>query len=181
MELVSRFVVGGGYRVPVGGRSTVSSSITTEAIAGAVGYMPDALSRHVAIAVATRGNTRDRMTSSRAAHGLSRSQRQEAARIAALAYLHVLRTIRRAGEARALDLKSGADRWRIRIVIYDAAVELIWPEQRRSYRQLAKVAKMRVSTYCRLYRCAAHVLESALSSGRSDFARRLFALSVNEC
>lgn len=181
LELVSRFVVNGGYRVPVGGRSTVGSSITTETIAGAVGLISDQLARQVAVAVATRGNARDRMTSPRSARELSRSQRQEAARIASMAYRWILRAMRRAGELQQLDMKSGADRWRIRIVSFDAAVHLIWPEHAQSFRALARAAKMRESTYRRLYKCAAHVLEQSLSQGRSEFAHRLWSSGAKDC
>lgn len=72
-----------------------------------------------------------------------------------------------------LDLHAPADRWRLRIAIYDAAFELVHPERRRPYGELAKAAKMRKEAYIVVHRCATSVLQEALSEGRTEFKKRL--------
>lgn len=70
---------------------------------------------------------------------------------------------------RPLDLSAAADRWRMRLVIYDATDELVWPEHRLPRAVLAKAAKMRRASYCEAHRCATSVLQAALNDGRREF------------
>ncbi|MBB4126238.1 hypothetical protein GGR77_001528 [Xanthomonas translucens] len=155
LELIARMLVGGGYRVPVAGRST-KGTLTSGDIAGALAMMHDPVERAAACAVATR------------ADGVA---------IAGLA-IQALRTVEdhlRASDAKGLALSEPADRWRLRLVIHAAAEELVWPERRRPYTVLAKEAKMRVASYMGVHKVAVQALQSALNGGRREFAKRLFS------
>jgi hypothetical protein len=146
--------VGGSYKVPVEGRST-RPTMDSASIAGAVGYMQDSLEKHTALAVATRASPK------------------QIAALSKMAYRQVVRAVR-AMRPQPLDLREAADRWRLRIVVYDATLELVYPEKRRSWAQLAKDAKMRRSAYTEVHKATTSILQGALNSGRTDFSRRLF-------
>lgn len=158
LELISRLLVGSSYRVPVEGTGT-KSGLQAVDVAGAVGYMEDPLAGRVSVAVATR------------------AEAPEIARVSAAAYRRVARTIRML-KTRPLTLAEPADRWRLRMVIYDVATELVWPERRRPLKDLAKATKMRLGTYCLVHKVAMAELQSALNEGRRDFARRLWSSRV---
>ncbi|WP_313033446.1 hypothetical protein [Stenotrophomonas acidaminiphila] len=154
LELLARLLVNGSYRVPTEGRSTLPALGSSD-IAAAVGYMPDALEKHVALGVATRVPP------------------AAVARLSVLAYRRVAAAVRLA-RPRPLDLSAPADRWRLRLVIYDAAHELIYPESARPYGELAKLAKTRKAAYIAAHRITTAVLQEALCDGRREFHRRLF-------
>lgn len=154
LELLARLLVGGGYRVPVAGRST-ASTLSSGDIAAAVAYMRDPIEKQTVLAVATRADA------------------QTIARLSLQAYRLVCWHIR-AQRPRALTLSDPADRWRLRLVIYDAAFELVWPERRRPYSELARAAKMRKALYMQAHKCAIAALQAALNTGRSEFRSRLF-------
>lgn len=158
LELIARLLVGGSYRLPVEGRSTAEARLTSSDIAGAVGYMRDPLERRTALAVATRADD------------------AEAARVAAMAYREIVRELRKL-RAVPIDLGKGADRWRLRIAIYDATQDLIWPERRRPFTELAKAAKTRRHVYRTLHRCATAVLQAKLNDARRAFQRSMFHAS----
>ena len=155
LELIARLLVGGSYRIPVEGRGT-TAPLGSADIAGAVAFMSDALEKHAALAVATR------------AEGAA------LARLSLLAYPRVAALVTDA-RPRPLDLSIAFDRWRLRLVIYDATHELVWPEHRQTWAALAKAAKMRRANYCEAHRCATSVLQAALNDGRREFHGRLFA------
>lgn len=155
LELMARLLVSGGYRIPTEGRGT-GTPMRASDIAGAVGLMADSqLAKQTALAVATRADA------------------VATARITRLAYREVIIAVRKQ-VPRPLNLKEGADRHRLRLVTFDAAHELIWPERRRPYGLLAKDAKMRKAAYIAVHKCATSVLQQALNEGRSEFERRLF-------
>lgn len=154
LELLARLLVGSSYRVPVAGRSTKTVMAPSD-VAGAVGYMEDGLEKQAALAVATRADPRQLATLSRTA------------------YRQVVRAVK-VMRPRPLDLTKGDDRWRLRIVVYDAAHDLVYPEARRAWAILAKEAKMRRSTYKDVHKAASSILQGALNAGRSDFADKLF-------
>lgn len=154
LELLARLLVGGSYRVPVEGRSTLAPLGSSD-IAGAVAYMQDPLEKHTALAVATRMGP------------------QAVARLTLMAYRSVAQAVRVA-RPRPLDLSVPADRWRLRLVIYDAAHELVWPERRQPYAALAKAARMRKGSYILAHKCATSVLQGALNGGRIGFKRALW-------
>lgn len=155
LELLSRLLVGGSYRMPVEGRSTLAPLGSSD-IAGAVGYMRNPLEKHTALAVATRMGP------------------AAIARLSLAAYRQVAKDVR-AMRPRPLDLGRPADRWRLRLVIYDAAHELVWPERRQPFAGLAKSAKMRKGNYIKAHKCASAVLQEALHGGRLGFRKALWS------
>ncbi|GHH52457.1 hypothetical protein [[Pseudomonas] boreopolis] len=155
LELLSRMLVGSSYRVPVEGRGTLPP-LSASDIAGAVACMRDELQKEVAVAVATRGDA------------------VAAARVAMRAYRGIANGIRHA-TPRPLDLGKPADRWRLRLVIFDAARELMEPTARQPYAALAKACRMRRAAYVQAHRIATAALQEALASARRDFAVRVFA------
>lgn len=154
LELMARLLVGGSYKVRVEGRST-RPVLGSADIAGAVGYMADGLEKHTALAVATRGSPR------------------QIASLSRMAYRQVVRAVKGL-RPRPLDLGKPADRWKLRIVVYDAAFELVYPERKRRWADLAKEAKMRRTSYVEVHKAATAILQGALNAGRTDFKRRLF-------
>ncbi|NUS39413.1 MAG: hypothetical protein HOQ02_10375 [Lysobacter sp.] len=155
LELIARLLVSSSYRVPVEGTGT-KSGLQAADVAGAVGYMRDRLAQTTALAVATRAQERD------------------VARLSAMAFRRVVRVVRLI-RPRPLDLHQPADRWRLRIAVYDAAYELVWPEHRRPYADLARDAKMRKASYIAVHKAASATLQEALNNGRRELAMRLFA------
>lgn len=154
LELIARMLVGGSYRVPIEGRSTVAPLGSSD-IAGAVAYMQDDLQRETALAVALRADS------------------PQVARLSATAYRRIASHVRHL-RPRPLDLRTPADRWRLRLVIFDAATELVWPERRRPSSEMAKEVRMRKSCYLRVQRLASSILQEALNEGRRSFKGRLF-------
>lgn len=155
LELVARMLVPGGYRVPVAGRSS-RPGLQPSDIAAALGTMRGRLERETALAVATR-----------AGEG-------EIARLTNRAYRRALVQVGRMRPA-PLDLEEGADRWRLRLVLYDAAYELVWPEWGSLASDAARRIKMRKADYLDIKRVCTSVLQEALSDARRQFGRRLFA------
>jgi hypothetical protein len=154
LELIGRLLVGSSYRVPVEGTGTKAGLQASE-IAAAIGYMSDPLEREVAIAVATRAG------------------RVAIAKLAMNAYRHVARDVRLI-RTKPLQLSKPADRWRLRLVVYDVCTELVWPDRRRPLKDLAKESKMRVASYCIVHKCAMATLQQSLNNGRREFGRRLW-------
>lgn len=155
LELIARLLVSGSYRVPTEGRSSRPTLQPCD-VAGAMGYMRGRLERAAAMAVATRAGD------------------AEIAQLSARAYRRVLRQVL-ALRSRPLDLEDGADRWRLRLVVYDAAQELVWPERRLPRAAAARRAKMRAAAYAEVHKVASGVLQQALADARAEFGRRLFA------
>ena len=155
LELLCRMSGRTSYRVPGEGRGSAPLMMASE-VAGAVGFMTDPLARATVISVA------------------SRAEPAEIARLSRLAWRRAWKLLR-SQRPSPLDLRVPADRWRLRIVIYDAAYELVWPERRRSFGELALEARMRKGTYIAVHKCATSVLQEALNEGRRDFAARLFS------
>ena len=71
-------------------------------------------------------------------------------------------------------LGQAAERWKLRLVLFDAAHELVWPERRTPYGLAARNAKMRKATYIQVHRCATHVLQDALNRARGELKGRLY-------
>lgn len=154
LELLARLLVPSTYRVPVAGRSS-RSGLTTADLAAALGFMRDRLAKAVAIAVATRADE------------------GAIARLTELARWRVRREVLLQRPV-PLRMNKPDDRWRLRLALFDAAHELVWPERRRPYGELARKAKTRKRTYIVVHRCATYVLQDALSNARTELARRLY-------
>lgn len=153
LELLARLLVPSSYRVPVEGRSS-RPGMTMADIAAALGFMRDRLAKAVAIAVATRADE---------------------AYIARLTELARWRVRREVLTQRPVPLKLSqpADRWKLRLALFDAAHELVWPEKRTPYGLLAKRTKMRKADYIVVHRCATHVLQEALNNARVELKKKL--------
>jgi hypothetical protein len=158
LELLARLLVPSSYRVPVEGRSS-RPGMTTADVAAALGFMGDRLAKAVAIAVVTRADE---------------------AYIARMTELARWRVRREVLMQRPVPLKLGqaAERWKLRLVLFDAAYELVWPERRTPYGLAARKAKMRKATYIQVHRCATHVLQDALNRARGELKGRLYGDGV---
>lgn len=154
LELISRMVGVSSYRVPVEGVGS-KPTLQTSDIVAAVGYMKDRLEQCTAMAVANR------------------AEAPEIARVSSVAYRRVIRGVRALPD-RPLDMGRGADRWRLRMVVFDATHDLVWPERRQPINELAKVAKMRRRNYRSVYRCASAVLQEILNNSTDSFMRALW-------
>jgi hypothetical protein len=153
LELLTRFLVGTSYRVPAQGRG--HGSMTTSDIAGAVGLMRDRVAKGVVVAVATRADWRGALKAS------------------TQAYRCVFKAVSQ-HRPKILNLHQPANRMRLRIATYDAMYELIHPEHRKSYAQLAKEAKCRRDVYTAMHKVATSVLQEQLNNGRREFTWRLY-------
>lgn len=153
LELLARLLVPSSYRVPVEGRSSRPGMQMTD-VAAALGFMRSRLAKAVAIAVVTRADE---------------------AYIARMTELARWRVRREVLMQRPVPLKLGSagDRWKLRLALFDAAHELVWPERRRPYGVLARAAKMRKRDYMVVHRCATHVLQEALNNARSELKAKL--------
>ena len=155
LELMARLLVSGSYRVPVAGTGTRPGLASTD-IAAACGYMRSRLGREVALAVAMR------------------TERAELSRVAGRAYLRCRRALRMMRPQTTLDFALPADRWRLRMIVYDALTELVHPEKRRPYRVLAKSTKMRAGEYTRAHKVVTAELQELMNNARREFAARLW-------
>ena len=154
IEMMVRLLVGGSYRVPVGGRST-NSTLSASDIAAAVGLIRNDSARETAMAVAMR------------------AEPGQIAKVANTVYRNVIRVVKER-KKRVFDFKNPADRWRLRMVIYDAVNDLVWPEKRISYAKAAKAANMRQQDYIAAYKDAKSVLIEQLELGRKEFKKKLW-------
>lgn len=159
LELIARMLVGGSFREPSDGRSTMQP-LTSADIAGAVGLMRDPVAKQAVVAVALRGQG-----VSMASLGRSLARR-------------VMRQIqwdRRYGAGPVLRMDEPADRWRMRLVLQDAVNDLVWPERKVAAQVAARAAKLRKGAYLRVYAIASAALSQAIVDGRQDFKSRLFS------
>lgn len=160
LELIARMLVGGSYREPSDGRSTMPP-LTSADIAGAVGMMCDSVAKQAVLAVALRGQ----------GVSLPSLGRSLARRV-----MRQIQWQRRNGAKPALRMDDPADRWRMRLVLQDAVNDLVWPEGKIAAQDAAKAAKMRKGDYLRVYGIAAATLRQALEDGRKEFSGRVFNL-----
>ena len=158
LELIARMLVGGSFREPSDGRSTMPP-LTAADIAGAVGMMRDSVAKQAVLAVALRGQ----------GVSLSSLGRSLARRV-----MRQIQWQRRLGTKPALRMEDPADRWRMRLVLQDAVNDLVWPEGKIGAQEAAKAAKMRKGEYLRVYGIAAATLRQALEDGRKEFSGRVF-------
>lgn len=157
LELMGRMLVGSSYRVPVAGQGTRPGLQCTD-VAGAAGLMHGRLGREIALAVSTRPD------------------RKAIARVSGRAYWRIARAVRDMRAPRALDLQCAADRWRLRMIAFDAAHELVYPERRQPYAALAKATKMRKTDYMRVHQTVTAELQQLMNNARREFAERLWGL-----
>lgn len=158
LELIARMLVGGSFREPSDGRSSMPP-LTSADIAGAVGLMRDPVAKQAAVAVALRGQ------------GISLAS---LGRALARRVMRQIQWDRRLGSGPVLRMDDPADRWRMRLVLQDAVNDLVWPERKVSAQVAAKAAKMRKGDYLRVYAIASTTLQQSLEDGRQQFKTRLF-------
>lgn len=158
LELIARMLVGGNFREPSEGRSTMTP-LTAADVAGAVGMMRDSVAKQAVLAVALRG------------HGVSLSS---LGRSLTRRVMRQIQWQRRSGAKPALRMDDPADRWRMRLVLQDAVNDLVWPKGKIAAQDAAKAAKMRKGDYLRVYGIAAAALRQALEDGRKEFSGRVF-------
>lgn len=156
LELLARMVVSGSYRVPVEGRATLAP-LSSADVAGALGMMRDPLAKAAALAVALR------------AEGV------DLARFGRLALQRAVRALHHHDGHVPLGLDCPADRWRLRLVLQDAADDLVWPERKRPSAEAARAVKMRKGAYLLVYKIAEGTVRQALEDGRREFRIRLFS------
>lgn len=158
LELLARLLVGSSYRVPAQGRG--HGGMMNADVAGAIGLMRDRTAKAVIVAVATRGGKRG------------------AVKITKSAWRHVLRAVLQSRPP-ILDLRGDKVRWanrfRLRIACYNAALELIHPECIRPWAELAKEARMRRTAYINLHKLCSAVLQEQMNNGRREFTLRLYS------
>ncbi|WP_414606047.1 hypothetical protein [Stenotrophomonas pavanii] len=159
LELIARMLVGGSFREPSDGRSTLQP-LTSADIAGAVGLMRDPVAKRAVVVVALQGQ----------AVSLASLGRSLARRV-----MLQIQWDRRSGAKPALRMDDPADRWRMRLVLQDAVNDLVWPERKVTAHEAAKAAKMRKGVYLSVYSIATASLQQALEDGRQEFKGRLFA------
>ena len=158
LELIARMLVGGSFREPSDGRSTMPP-LTSADISGAVGMMRDSVAKQAVLAVALRGQ----------GVSLSSLGRSLARRV-----MRQIQWQRRNGTKPALRMDDPADRWRMRLVQQDAVNDLERHEGKIAAQDAAKAAKMRKVDYLRVYGTAAATLRQALEDGRKEFSGRVF-------
>lgn len=122
-------------------------------IAGALGMVPHRLGALVAEAVATRNE----------------------AMVGAVVRNAYRRALRRVAcdHTAGVKVATAADRWRVRIVLYDSVQDLIFPERQLSLRDASLRAKMRASTYMQLYKALKGDLEMQMGEAIVEFRARL--------
>lgn len=158
LELMARMLVSGAYRVPVVGRGT-RSGLSQADIAAACGMMRSPVEREIALLVAMRAEK------AALAHAVDR------------VYSRCARAVKLMRPAGVLDLTKPADRWRLRMIVFDAGMELVHPNRRRPYRLLAMDAKMRKSDYMRLHKTVTAELQEMVANARLEFAGRLWGIA----
>lgn len=158
LELIARMLVGGSFREPSDGRSTMQP-LTAADISSAVGMMRDPFAKQAVVAVALRGQ------------GVSLAS---LGRTLARRVMREIQCEHKNLAKPALRWDEPADRWRLRLVLQDAVNDLVWPDRKGTAQEAAKAAKMRKGAYLWVYALATAALRQALEDGRQEFKGRLF-------
>lgn len=158
LELIARMLVGGSFREPSDGRSSMQP-LTAAEISGAVGMMRDSVAKQAVMAVALR------------AQGvcLSSLGRSLVRRV-----MRQIQMQRRSGLRTVLRMDEPADRWRMRLVLQDAVNDHVWPERKIPAQEAAKAVRMRKGDYLKVYGIASDTLRQSVEDGRWEFKKRLF-------
>jgi hypothetical protein len=104
-----------------------------------------------------------------------RAEGVDLARFGQLALQRLVRSLHHHDGHVRLRLDSPGDRWRLRLVLQDAADDLVWPERKRPSVEAARAVKMRKGDYLLVYKIAAGTVRQALEDGRREFRIRLFS------
>jgi hypothetical protein len=149
LELLGALAGQTTYRVPAYQHDTPPPLV----IAGALGMVKNRLGGLLAEGVATRN----------------------AALIAPIVRAAFKRSVHRVANAppRDMNSKALADRWRMRVVLFDAVSDLMFPERQLSIPEAAKRSKMRRSTYLDLYSIISSELAEQLGYALGEFKKRM--------
>lgn len=151
MEILARLAGGTTYKTPTEGRATRSTGLTTEDISHALGYVRDPIAQRMALAMACQVTA-------------------EWPAIQALAYDVMRRDM--LASPRTRELVADHRRYRVRLAMHAAFHDLVLM-QRSSWRDGAKVARMRVQDYRELYEAAMGFLLTKAVAGAYVAARAM--------
>lgn len=152
LELIARLAGGTTFTEPSIGRGTSYAYVTSETIAGALGYVRDPLAQCLAMAMACQTTKEWRHV-------------QQLARPRVLAHLR--------GSYKTRHLVQGFKRFRAQIVLFDAFHDLAL-KRPISWREAAMNASMREEDYRLLYQHTAAYLESLARTGAACTAWNMF-------
>lgn len=159
LELLARMDVGGSYRSPFD-TCAVKSSTSYADVPGAAGMMRSVLARETAIVVATRAGE------------------DAIARLAVRATPEIENLIRGMSPT-PLDMRLEANVFRLKIISFDAARALVWPEKNTTPLSVrARKAKMRKADYVRSYHVAYAFFAEALENAREEMTYALTGKSA---
>jgi hypothetical protein len=156
LELISALAGQTTYRVPAQIRETPHPTD----IAGALGMVEHRLGALIAQVVATRNE------------GMIGA-------VVRQSYRPVLRAVS-ASHRGTVRPSALADRWRIRIVLYDVTVDLMFPERQMTLGDAAMRAKMRKSGYMHLYKVVRGVLCTQMDEALSEFGKKMRAAGAQQ-
>ncbi len=152
LELLARLGGRCAQRLPTGGGR--GQPLTDADIDAALGLMPDAFAADLALAVATRDH-------------------MGVAALAQAAFDPALQVLRHS-RALGLSLEDGQNRHRLRMVLADAVLWLIYPEARIPEKVAARRVKMRHGTYVEMLRFIDALLHGALDDARLGLRETLY-------
>jgi hypothetical protein len=152
LELIARLAGGTTFTEPSVGRGTSHAYVTSETIAGALGYVKDPLAQRLAMAMACQTTQEWRHV-------------QQLARPRVLAHLR--------GSYKTRHLVRGYKRFRAQLVLFDAFHDLAL-KRAVSWRDAAANANMREEDYRLLYQHTAAYLESLARTGAARTAWNMF-------
>lgn len=159
LEMLARMDVGGSFRSPYDG-SAVGKGNSHSDVPGAAGMMRSVLERETAIAVATRAG--DRAIASLAI-------------IATPAIANLIREM----PTPPLDMQCAGNFFRLKIIAFDAARALVWPERDTTPISVrAKTARLRKADYARCYHVAYSFFDEALENARDGMTYALTGRSA---
>ena len=151
LEILCRLAGRSSYVTPTAGSGGMRGIGTVEDIAHALATVSDPLGKQMAMAMACQTLT-------------------EWARIQALAHPQVMAELLGSWKTRAL--VEGPLKYRVRLVLFDAARVLVWPQMHCPDR--AQMLRMQRQAYRMLHRHVSACLENAARNAASEACARLF-------
>ncbi len=152
LELLARLGGRCAQRLPTGGGR--GQPLTDADIDAALGMMPNTFAADLAMAVATRDHTC-------------------VAALTQAAFESAIQCLR-ASRVLGLDMDAGQNRHRVRMVLADAVLWLIYPEARVPEKVAARRVKMRHGTYVEMLRYVDALLHGSLDDARLGLRETLY-------
>jgi hypothetical protein len=154
LEILAMLAGRTNYTVPTEGKSTKGPGLTALDVAHAISASSEKLGAAIGLAVACQRDW-------------------DAGMVQELGYERLLREFHR---QRAMPgVAAGALRYRVRLVLADAFRDLIWPQQRPSYRAAAKNRGIQAEIYRFMHRYATGKLDEYANTAAKDACTFLFA------